>query len=164
MFDIGFWEIAFIGILALVVLGPKRLPEAARFAGQWVGRIRRFIASAKQDLDNQLQSDELAELRRLKEELVQTHQTIADTSRKLTDDISSGLADAEWNVRNDDHFTKAIDESASTSRARPKATKKKSTGKKTAKKKSAKKTTKRSSKKKSANKAVRRKTAAKKKS
>jgi Tat protein translocase TatB subunit len=49
MFDIGIWELALIGVLALVILGPHRLPEVARTAGKWVGRMRQFVASVKSD-------------------------------------------------------------------------------------------------------------------
>jgi sec-independent protein translocase protein TatB len=44
MFDIGFWEMAFIGVIALVVIGPERLPGVARTAGLWVGKARRMPA------------------------------------------------------------------------------------------------------------------------
>lgn len=91
MFDIGFWEVAFIGLLGLLILGPKRLPEAARSAGQWVGKIRNFISNVKQDLDSQLQSDELAELRRLKDELVQARETLQQTSEGMVSSITAGV-------------------------------------------------------------------------
>jgi len=57
MFDIGIWELALIGLLALIILGPQRLPEVARTAGKWVGRMRQFVASVKSDFDNELQTE-----------------------------------------------------------------------------------------------------------
>ena len=45
MFDIGFGEIALVGIVALLVVGPKKLPEIARTAGKWIGKTRRMIDS-----------------------------------------------------------------------------------------------------------------------
>lgn len=84
MFDIGFWELGLIAILALVVLGPKRLPEAARVAGHWVGRLRVFIASVKQDIDQELAgSGELKEIRHLKQELDKTRSLIKDSSKDI---------------------------------------------------------------------------------
>ena len=83
MFDIGFWELALIGVLALVVLGPKRLPEAARTAGKWVGKLRAFIANVQQDIDRQIDAGELEELRRLKDELNQTRQLIEESSQSV---------------------------------------------------------------------------------
>jgi len=91
MFDIGFWEVAFIGLLALLILGPSRLPEAARSAGQWIGKLRVFISNVKNDLDNQLQSDELAELRKLKNELVQAREVLQQTSGEMLGSFTEGL-------------------------------------------------------------------------
>ena len=59
MFDIGFGELLLIGVVALVVLGPERLPKAARFAGLWVRRARNQWDSVKQELERELQAEEL---------------------------------------------------------------------------------------------------------
>jgi sec-independent protein translocase protein TatB len=59
MFDIGFWEIALVGVVALLVLGPERLPKVARVAGMWLGKGRRFMASVKGEIDRELKADEL---------------------------------------------------------------------------------------------------------
>lgn len=91
MFDIGFWELALIGILALVVLGPKRLPEAARAAGYWLGRVRNFIANAKSELDQHMQGGDMEEIRRLKEELDETRRYIQQVADKTGSDIASSL-------------------------------------------------------------------------
>lgn len=91
MFEIGFWELALIAVIALIVLGPQRLPEAARIAGQWVGRVRVFITNVKDDLNHQLQAEELTELRRLKEELTQTRETLEESARDIVGDLSKGL-------------------------------------------------------------------------
>lgn len=95
MFDIGFWELALIVILALVVLGPKRLPEAARTAGRWLGRMRHFVANVKQDLDTELQGGGLEELRRLKQELDETRATLQDITQRAGDSLISGVSDVE---------------------------------------------------------------------
>lgn len=62
MFDIGFWEIALIAVIALLVVGPERLPALARTLGFWVGRARRFVASVKSDFDKELRTQELQEI------------------------------------------------------------------------------------------------------
>ena len=69
MFDIGFSELVAVSLIALIVLGPKHLPEVARTAGRWMGQLRRFIADVKQDIDREVHTEDLAELRKLKEEL-----------------------------------------------------------------------------------------------
>ncbi|HZJ94373.1 MAG TPA: Sec-independent protein translocase protein TatB [Thiopseudomonas sp.] len=59
MFDIGFTELVLIGIVALLVLGPDRLPGAARVAGLWLGRIKRGFNSIKEDVERELGADEI---------------------------------------------------------------------------------------------------------
>ncbi|MCM2129690.1 Sec-independent protein translocase protein TatB [Larsenimonas rhizosphaerae] len=59
MFDVGFFELMVIGVIALLVLGPERLPTAARTAGLWIGRIKRTISSVQQDISSQLEAEEL---------------------------------------------------------------------------------------------------------
>ena len=59
MFDIGFWEIIFLAVITLLVVGPERLPKVARTAGLWVGKIRGFVVSVKADIDKELAADEL---------------------------------------------------------------------------------------------------------
>lgn len=83
MFDIGFYELALIGVLALLVLGPKRLPEAARTAGRWVGKLRAFVSNVKQDIDREIEGGELTELKRLKEELSQARTLIEESSNSI---------------------------------------------------------------------------------
>ena len=59
MFDIGLFEIIFIMVIALLVVGPERLPRIARTAGLWVGKMRGFVASVKADIDQELATEEL---------------------------------------------------------------------------------------------------------
>lgn len=59
MFDVGFWELMIIGVVALLVIGPERLPSLARKAGYWVARIRRFVAQVKVDVDKELRAEEI---------------------------------------------------------------------------------------------------------
>ncbi|MCY7353969.1 MAG: Sec-independent protein translocase protein TatB [Lysobacter sp.] len=59
MFDIGFSELLMIAVVALIVLGPERLPKAARFAGLWVRRARAQWYSVKSELERDFAADEL---------------------------------------------------------------------------------------------------------
>jgi sec-independent protein translocase protein TatB len=80
VFDVGFSELVVIGIVALVVIGPKRLPEVARAAGRMAARLRRFVDDVKRDMDSELRRDELAELRKVKDQLVETRQVFEQTA------------------------------------------------------------------------------------
>jgi sec-independent protein translocase protein TatB len=91
MFDIGIWELALIALLALIVLGPKRLPEVARMAGRWLGTVRRFVASVKEDFDQELKSEELSELRKLQQELSDTRDLIQRSSNETLDRLQRDL-------------------------------------------------------------------------
>jgi sec-independent protein translocase protein TatB len=62
MFDMGFWELVVIGVVALVVIGPERLPRVARIAGLWLGRARRTLSSVQDEIRRELKADELKEI------------------------------------------------------------------------------------------------------
>lgn len=62
MFDVGFWELALIGLVMLVVVGPERLPKLARTAGLWLGRGRRMLSSVKAEIDREIKAEELKEI------------------------------------------------------------------------------------------------------
>lgn len=59
MFDVGFQELILVAIVALVVIGPERLPRAARVAGKWVGHARRTLSNVKHEIDRELKAEEL---------------------------------------------------------------------------------------------------------
>ena len=75
MFDIGFWEIALIFVVALVVVGPERMPQLIRTTGQWIGRMQRIARELRAEFEREAHSQEfralnkdfLEEDRRLKE-------------------------------------------------------------------------------------------------
>ena len=62
MFDVGFWELALIAVVALLVVGPERLPKLARTAGLWIGKGRRFVGVVKADIDRELRAEELKQI------------------------------------------------------------------------------------------------------
>jgi len=62
MFDVGFSELIVIGIVALVVIGPERLPKVARTVGHLLGRLQRYVNDVKADINREMQLDELRKL------------------------------------------------------------------------------------------------------
>ena len=62
MFDVGFQEITLIGLIALIVVGPERLPRMARTLGLWMGRIRYYVGQVKSDIDREVRAQELKEM------------------------------------------------------------------------------------------------------
>ena len=62
MFDAGFLEILVIGIIALVVIGPERLPGVARTIGGWIGKARAFVDSTKRDIEREINASEMRDL------------------------------------------------------------------------------------------------------
>ena len=63
MFDIGFSELLVIGVVALIVIGPQKLPRVARTVGHLVGRMQRYVADVKADINREIELDELRKMR-----------------------------------------------------------------------------------------------------
>ena len=81
MFDVGFGELLLIAVVALVVLGPERLPKAARFAGLWVRRARAQWYSVKAELERELEAEDL------KRGLDEARTTFAQAQTRIQDEI-----------------------------------------------------------------------------
>ncbi len=79
MFDIGFWELALIAVVALLVLGPERLPKAARTAGIWVGRARRIVVNLKTEIDREIKAEELKQVLAKQAESSGVHEIMEET-------------------------------------------------------------------------------------
>nr|MBS0021887.1 twin-arginine translocase subunit TatB [Gammaproteobacteria bacterium] len=94
MFDIGFWELAFIGVIALLVFGPERLPEVARTAGLWVNRVRRFIASVKRDVEQELRTEELKRILKQPNPLNEVHEILEETRQSLEKPVAKASPDS----------------------------------------------------------------------
>lgn len=88
MFDISFGELMVVGAVALVVIGPERLPKVARTVGALLGRLQRYVANVKADIKREV---ELDGLRQLEAEM-------NEAGRKLGDDLQGGVAPIESSV------------------------------------------------------------------
>ncbi|MDX1787236.1 MAG: Sec-independent protein translocase protein TatB [Psychrobacter sp.] len=83
MFDIGFSELLLFGVIALIVLGPEKLPQAARTAGQWYAKLRRTVSTLQSEIEAEL---DLAETRQqMQNELAKIRQTESDMKRELAE-------------------------------------------------------------------------------
>jgi sec-independent protein translocase protein TatB len=78
MFDIGFSEILLVAVVALVVIGPERLPGVARSVGRFAGRMQRYVHDIKSDFNREV---ELEEIRRLQHEMENTVQSMQESMR-----------------------------------------------------------------------------------
>lgn len=109
MFDIGFTELLLVGLVALVVLGPERLPGAVRTAGLWIGRIKRSFNSIKAEVEREIGADELRrqlhnerilelerEMKSMKQDILGTGSSTppaADTSAKPSSEAAPSVQD-----------------------------------------------------------------------
>lgn len=86
MFDIGFWELGLIAVIALIVVGPERLPRLARTAGLWLGKIRSSVRNVRDEIEREIAADELKKqlARNMGSEDVYE---IVDDARSLRDDL-----------------------------------------------------------------------------
>jgi sec-independent protein translocase protein TatB len=97
MFDVGFSELIVIAIVALVVIGPERLPKVARTAGHLLGRLQRYVNDVKADVAREMQLDELKKLQ----------SQMQDSVRNLESTMKSEMAAVE----------KSVEETAQSARA-----------------------------------------------
>ncbi len=108
MFDFSFAELLIIGVVAVIVFDPRHLPDAARSAGRWVARARRFMAKMKEDLDGQVGTEHLAPLRELNQEWQRTKALLGDS---LPSEWQESLGD-----ESPDRVPPALEDSADTPR------------------------------------------------
>ncbi|MDH5444788.1 MAG: Sec-independent protein translocase protein TatB [Gammaproteobacteria bacterium] len=120
MFDIGFWELAIIGVVGLLVIGPDKLPGVARTAGMWLGRTRRFVSQVKTDINRELKQEELrkalerdAGLDEIKQIMntekfsLEDEDNKPDYQVKAIPDEPQNIADATASTKDDDGKPKA---------------------------------------------------------
>ncbi|MGC8467697.1 MAG: Sec-independent protein translocase protein TatB [Acidithiobacillus sp.] len=84
MFDFSFGELALLAVIALLVVGPERLPELARKAGRWYGALRRTVDNARSEVEQQLLLDELRQEARKLREYADTELLPADPTQAGT--------------------------------------------------------------------------------
>ena len=92
MFDIGFSEIVVIGVVALIVIGPERLPKVARTLGHMFGRLQRYVNEVKADINREM---ELDELRKLRTEVQSAARDIESSVTQAAREMESGVRSVE---------------------------------------------------------------------
>lgn len=93
MFDVGFSEMIVIAIVALVVIGPERLPKVARTAGHLLGRLQRYVSTVKADIHREMQ---LEELRKLQSEIQESARSV---EQSLTTEIEAARQAVQQTAR-----------------------------------------------------------------
>jgi sec-independent protein translocase protein TatB len=105
MFDIGFSELMVIGLVALIVIGPEKLPRMARTVGHLAGRLQRYVADVKSDINREIELDELKKMRdsmqqaatemqtSVQEELGKTEAELAKTEAELNKTVADVVED-----------------------------------------------------------------------
>ncbi|MGL4407856.1 MAG: Sec-independent protein translocase protein TatB [Zoogloea sp.] len=91
MFDIGFSELMVIGVVALLVLGPERLPKVARTVGHLMGRLQRYVADVKSDINREMQ---IEELKRLQEDARKTAMELESSMRQQVSTLEHQVQDS----------------------------------------------------------------------
>jgi len=102
MFDIGFSELVLIGVVALIVIGPERLPKAARTMGHLFGRLQRYVNDVKSDIGREIELDELRKLQKEVQSAAQDLKSSVETAARgaessfkaVEDQLNEGAKDA----------------------------------------------------------------------
>lgn len=102
MFDVSFSELLLIGVIALIVIGPERLPKVARTLGHLIGRAQRYVSDVKTDIQREMDLDELTDLKGQMEDAAKSvKSSMEDASaslRKPLDEAQQALKDASASV------------------------------------------------------------------
>lgn len=91
MFESSFLEMLVVGVIALLVIGPERLPGLARKAGRLVGKARAFIATTRADIERELRTEEMRSMLNKQEEEIRE---LRNMMQKNTDDVRHSIEDA----------------------------------------------------------------------
>jgi sec-independent protein translocase protein TatB len=85
MFDIGFSELMVIGLVALIVIGPEKLPRMARTVGHLAGRLQRYVSDVKADINREIELDELRKMRDSMQQAASEMESSVNTELRKTE-------------------------------------------------------------------------------
>jgi len=90
MFDVGFWELCLVGLVSLIVIGPEKLPKAARVAGFWIGKTKNIISTVQTEIKEELQAEEMRQI--LKEQAgLEDVQSLIEEGSEQVNQISTSI-------------------------------------------------------------------------
>ena len=98
MFEVGFSELLMVGLVALLVIGPERLPKAARIAGFWLGKARSTMASVKSEIKQELHAEEMRQMMRehsLTNDIQELQQSLRESETLIRETVAP-LSPAEF--------------------------------------------------------------------
>ncbi len=95
MFDVGFQELTLIGVIALIVVGPERLPKMARTIGLWMGKIRYYVGQVKSDIEREVRAQELKEMLDKPAEELNDIYKVAEETKGTLDQAKGALGEAK---------------------------------------------------------------------
>jgi sec-independent protein translocase protein TatB len=89
MFDIGFTELLVIGVVALIVIGPEKLPRMARTVGHLAGRLQRYVSDVKADINREIELDELRKMRdSMQKSATEMESSVSSEFSKTADELN----------------------------------------------------------------------------
>jgi sec-independent protein translocase protein TatB len=108
MFDVGFWELGLIGVIALLVIGPERLPAVARSIGQWVAKAKNFMSYMQADFKEEInKTEELKRLLTEQSKIKEIHEIIEQSVTDARSGVSINAPLAKHEVKSFDNNTTA---------------------------------------------------------
>ena len=106
MFDSGFLELLIVGIIALLVVGPERLPEVAAKAGKFIGKMKAFVSSTREDIEKEFRAEELQsmlnkqkdEISELRDMMQSTKSEVSEEFTEASDLLDSSVSDVKTSL------------------------------------------------------------------
>ena len=111
MFELSFGKMMIIAVVALIVLGPEKLPKVARTLGHLLGRARSYANQVKQDIDREMQMDELKKLQQAAQDAAKSFETTVNEAGRSVEQEASSASKAFNEMESDYHAKLATAES-----------------------------------------------------
>lgn len=115
MFDFGFWELAIVLVVALLVVGPDKLPILAAKVGRWIGKAKRMVQSVRSDIESEIKSVELKEmLQKQQNEISELRSILSDSKASIEQEIDVLVQDDDSTLTESDSHNSSHEDESST--------------------------------------------------